>query len=39
VLNRPAEVDGVVEELLWIGDFRPNTDEQAESVGRQFSSP
>ena len=38
VLNRPAVVHGVVEELLWVGDFRPNIDEQAESVGRQFSA-
>ena len=29
VLNRPAVVHGLVEELLWIGDFCPNIDEQA----------
>ena len=39
VLHRPTVVRGVVEELLWIGDFCPNIDEQAESAGRQFSAP
>ena len=39
VLNRPALVHRVVEELLWIGDFCPDIDEQAEAAGRQFSAP
>jgi hypothetical protein len=36
VLNRPAVVQRIIEELLAIRDFRPDTDEEAQTIPWEF---